>query len=107
MNRLAFIQVSDIHFQRHSGTTYDEDTAIRDGAIFDIQTYAKEELGNINGVMVCGDIAFSAEESQYQRANEFLNEILQTFSLEKSRVYSVPGNHDVNQAGIIQGTHLS
>lgn len=105
-NRLVFIQISDIHFQRHSGSTYDEDYSIREGAILDIQTYAKEALGNIDGVMVCGDIAFSAEESQYKRANEFLNEILQIFSLEKSRIFSVPGNHDVNQTGIKQSLYI-
>ena len=103
---LKFIQMSDIHFQKSSNDSFDEDVDIREGAVLDISTEAKRVLGTIDGVLVCGDIAYSAQPNEYDHAKEFLKGIVDIFDKEMSDIYCVPGNHDVNQSDIRRSMYI-
>jgi len=48
-------------------------------------------------VVVSGDIAFQGLAKEYERAQEFFNDLLDTLKLENDRLFIVPGNHDVNR----------
>lgn len=103
---ISFIHLSDIHFRKYSGDKYDIDQDLRNEIIRDISKNAKSCLENINGILVCGDIAFSGQECEYKKAQEFLREICNILSLSETAVYCVPGNHDVEQSVTYRGAVL-
>ena len=103
MNKVSFIQLSDIHLVKSSGNSSDIDKDLRDAIITDLKVNGKTALDNLKGVLVCGDIAFSGNETEYEKATDFLNEVTKTLDLKNSDVFCVPGNHDVNQASIQRG----
>lgn len=95
---LAFIHLSDIHFTKYSGDQYDIDQDLRDELLRDISVFFKRCIHRVDGVLICGDIAFSGQEPEYVAATSFLDRIFETVQLEKSRVFCVPGNHDVDRS---------
>jgi len=97
MGKVSFIHLSDIHFIKTSGNPADIDQDLRDAIITDIKMNAKYRLGKINGILVSGDIAYCGIKEEYKKAQNFLGQITDIFEIERSAVYCVPGNHDVNQ----------
>lgn len=97
MNPLTFIQLSDIHFTRHSGDSYDVDNDQRCAVIEDIKHRGSKVISQLDGILVCGDIAFSATEDEYGKAIDFLKEITGIFGISLDKVFCVAGNHDVDQ----------
>ena len=59
MGKISFIHLSDIHFRKTSGNSSDIDDDLRQAVLTDIQYNAKENLENIRGVLLSGDIAFA------------------------------------------------
>ncbi|KJR44334.1 Phosphoribosylamine--glycine ligase [Desulfosporosinus sp. I2] len=97
MTKISFIHLSDIHFVKTSGNPADIDQDLRNAILTDIEINAKTSLEKADGVLVSGDIAFSGNKKEYEKAKEFLEEITNIFRINKSSVYCVPGNHDVDQ----------
>lgn len=73
---LAFIHLSDIHFTKYSGDQYDIDQDLRDELLRDISVFFKRCIHRVDGVLICGDIAFSGQESEYVAATSFLQMII-------------------------------
>jgi len=105
LNELSFIHLSDIHFVKSSDDPSDIDKDLRDAIINDLEINGKENLKNVAGILVTGDIAFSGNRNEYEIAKEYLNRVCDVFHISPSDVYCVPGNHDVNQA-IVNGSDL-
>lgn len=98
MKRLTFIQLSDIHFRKNSGDPYDIDKPLQNAVIVDLLENAKNVFDMVDGVLVCGDIAFSGKPEEYEVALVFLDEVRNVFKIAPSKVYCVPGNHDVDHS---------
>ncbi|GHV78100.1 hypothetical protein AGMMS49942_29210 [Spirochaetia bacterium] len=98
-SKLCFLHLSDIHFKKYNQEYADVDDDLRHELLNDIRNHAIKELHNISGILVCGDIAHSGKANEYEQASSFLNKICEIFKLEESKVYCVPGNHDVDQEG--------
>lgn len=96
-NVLSFIHISDIHFVKSSGDPYDIDDELRQAMLYDLENCAKPLLNKTNGILVCGDLAFSGKPEEYNKANEFLENVLQIFGMKQNDIYCVAGNHDVDQ----------
>lgn len=94
---ISFVHLSDIHFRSFSGDRYDVDNDLRHELLLDVEHYAKNYLYNVQGVMICGDIAFSGKKTEYDVAFNFLGELCNKLKVAKENVYCVPGNHDVDQ----------
>lgn len=94
---LSFIHLSDIHFRTFSGDPFDIDEDLRSELIYDISHNLTKEISSIDGILVCGDIAFSGQAIEYKVAIEFLERICDLLKIEKSHIFCVPGNHDVDQ----------
>jgi predicted phosphodiesterase len=100
----SWLHLSDLHFG-HGDAQYKWDQrSVLTAVLDDIENALKNwpELPPINAVILTGDISFSGgsvSHSEYQEAGEFLNKLVELLGIEKSRVYMVPGNHDV-QRGI-------
>lgn len=102
---LSFIHMSDIHFNKNSGDGYDMDNELRQAVINDLIHNAKHNIDVVDGVLVCGDIAYSGQEKEYDIAKVFLSEVTEIYGLGLNDVFCVPGNHDVNQ-GVIKESQI-
>lgn len=103
--QLSFIHLSDIHFVKSSNDPSDIDKDLREAIITDLKINGRENLENVAGILVTGDIAFSGNRKEYEIAKEYLNRVCDVFNISPSDVYCVPGNHDVNQT-IVNGSDL-
>ncbi len=102
---LAFIHMSDIHFRSHSGDPYDIDKPLRKAMLNDLKNHALKYVKNVNGILVCGDLAYSGKEEEFQIANKFLKEVAEVSGCSLENVFCVAGNHDVDQS-VIKGSYI-
>ncbi len=56
------------------------------------------QIGRADGVLVTGDIAFSGHSAEYDKAQVWLDRLTQTIGCDSERVWTVPGNHDVDRS---------
>lgn len=56
------------------------------------------EAGTIDALCITGDVSDRAHPAEFMRANEVISKIVSFLNIEKSRVFYVPGNHDVSWA---------
>lgn len=96
-NVLSFIHISDIHFAKYSSDAYDIDNELREAMITDLANYVKNSF-KITGILVCGDIAYSGKKEEYDKALDFLHEVIDICELKDDDLFCVPGNHDVDQS---------
>ena len=94
---LSFLHLSDIHFDAASGTTLDINHDLRIQLQRDLQTELKPQVGTFSGVLVTGDIAYSGQTSEYERAQNWLDELCEMIGCKNHQVWVVPGNHDVER----------
>lgn len=55
------------------------------------------EHGPFCFVLVSGDVAFSGQPAEYERAAEFMSALSERLSIERRRFFFIPGNHDINR----------
>lgn len=89
--------LSDIHFlycEEHQ----DRYRLLKQALLVEMDSYAQSN--EIDALIICGDIAFSGQETQYNIAEKYFEEILKKFSsnAKKPLVFVVPGNHDVDRS---------
>lgn len=87
---IRFLQISDIHFTDKDGND-DEYRQMKSMFIEDIASL-RYSMGEINYILICGDIAFSGMDSEYKVAKNFIGTICEKAQCEN--VFLVPGNHD-------------
>lgn len=93
---LKILLLSDIHFlycEEHQ----DRYRLLKQALLNEMDSYGQNN--EIDALIICGDIAFSGQETQYNIAEKYFEEILKKFSsnAKKPLVYVVPGNHDVDR----------
>ena len=99
MTQYRFVHLSDIHFgqERYGDKPVHDDVRVellRDCA------QLRKLYGNANGVLVCGDVAFSGKVDQYKSAGEWLDKLTDAVGCLGTAVLVVPGNHDVDLSQI-------
>lgn len=97
MGKISFIHLSDIHFRKESNTVGDIDQDLRESIIYDIRHNVIDNLENIQGLLIGGDIAFTGNKREYEEAQRFIGELVSILNIKEYDVYCVPGNHDVNR----------
>ena len=70
---IRFLQISDIHFSNQAGC--DDDYAQMKIKFLEDIAKCHKEKGNIDYVLICGDIAYSGTEAQYKEARSFIDDI--------------------------------
>lgn len=97
----TFIHLSDIHFGQE-----------KDGGVVKINDDAKERLIDdatteiaklgvrASGIIVTGDIAYSAKRDEYAKAGEWLDRLAASVGCDRLDIQMVPGNHDIDRAAI-------
>lgn len=95
MPKLRFVHVSDIHFGQEIDGTLSIQDAVRDGLIRDCSKM-QAQLGNANGILVTGDVAYAGKKAEYDKAGEWLDKLCAAVKCELRGVHTIPGNHDVD-----------
>ena len=94
---LTWLHISDFHIK--TGDSYDRDKVL--GALVKSIAHYAENGRSPDLVFATGDIAFSGVEKEYTLAGKFFDDLLSVTKLDKSRLFIIPGNHDVDRnAGI-------
>lgn len=94
IDRLTWLHVSDFHF-KSSGDRFSQTVACQ-ALLNDVA--ARAESTSLSFVLVSGDIAYSGQPGEYALAAEFLSKLSACLSIDPSRFFFVPGNHDVDRA---------
>lgn len=95
---LVFVHVSDIHFHfKQNGNDLDRDADIAHELVLDAGRVTGE-LGRTDGVWVNGDIAYHGKADEYALAKEWLGRLCDSVRCERTAVWTVPGNHDVQRS---------
>ena len=98
--KLRFVHLSDIHFNnRNAQFGSDPDRELRNAVVRDIAE-RRQCLGDIDAILVSGDIAYSGQRSEYLDAAEWLDQICNSAGCGTEAVFLCPGNHDVDQTVI-------
>jgi predicted MPP superfamily phosphohydrolase len=98
---MLILQLADIHFHHPiCSTSMDPDKPFRTRLIQDARRRVKN-LGSIDGILVCGDIAYAGKPEEYVIALAWLYELADACGCEHEQIYVVPGNHDVDRDIII------
>lgn len=96
MPSLVFIHLSDIHFHSRSDSGLDLERVLRHELILDAKDLTKK-LDPVTGILVCGDIAYSGQDTEYDIAARALKELCAAVGCRDENVFPVPGNHDVDR----------
>ena len=97
-NGLLLLHLSDIHFQEPYclNLERDQDHPIRTAMLNDIRDMVRG-LGAIDAILVSGDIAYKGHSEEYRVASEWLASVANAADCPQTRIYTVPGNHDVDR----------
>jgi hypothetical protein len=99
MTGLTWLHLSDWHQEDND---FDR-TVVRDALRDDILTRKNisSDLEDIDFIVFSGDVAFSGQPAEYERAIEVLfDPILDACGLHHKRLFIVPGNHDMDRNSI-------
>ena len=94
---MLILHVSDIHFKDplcHG----EEDPELYFRS--ELVAHAGEQigdLGDVDAILITGDIAFHGIASEYDAATKWLETLAKAVGCDKRRIYVIPGNHDVNR----------
>ncbi len=94
----SWVHLSDIHVG-HGGAEHQWDQRLVLDAIRDDLASLKDRPV-IDAIFVTGDVAFSGagrSKDEYERAAAWLDEVAKAVGVDRSKIYIVPGNHDVNR----------
>jgi len=93
-----FVHLSDIHFgQEKDGSPIIVNADAKERLIDDAHTEVAMLGGKATGVIVTGDIAYSAQREQYQEAGAWLGRLTDAIGCDRIDVQMVPGNHDIDR----------
>lgn len=101
----VFIHLSDIHFgQEKYGGEVVTQTDARERLIDDAARVMKDVGKDLAGIIVTGDIAYSAKPNQYFEAGKWLDRLAKRLGGAIYEIQMVPGNHDIDRGEISGAT---
>src|SRR5262249_12572267 len=98
---MLIVHLSDVHFHYPacvSGT--DPNRPFRTRLVQDARDRA-DKLGSIDAIIVGGDIAYAGNPEEYAEALKWLYELADACRCKRTRIYMIPGNHDIDRQMII------
>ncbi|WP_288584671.1 metallophosphoesterase [uncultured Methylobacterium sp.] len=98
---MRILLISDIHFEspkcldRHS----DPDWYYRNQLVNELGCRVAD-FGAFDAILIGGDIAFKGAADEYVEALRWIDELLASCGCERSQVFVIPGNHDIDRSRI-------
>jgi predicted phosphodiesterase len=107
--KLCWLHLSDIHFLP---TTEWRDATVRDNLLDYVKKQLQDQQLQVDLIFCTGDIAFGALKDrplsgQYAMAREFFDRVLTLCGCDKTRLFVVPGNHDIDRGRIFEAVQTS
>jgi UDP-2,3-diacylglucosamine pyrophosphatase LpxH len=93
---LCWMHLSDLHIRTHD---WEQDIVLR-SLLRDLPGLLAQTNRRPGLLFVTGDVANSGERPQYEAAERFFSQLCATLNIAQSRVFAVPGNHDVERKSI-------
>lgn len=100
MAGLTWLHLSDWH---QKGMEFDR-KVVRDALLEDIKKRRDihTDLEKLDFLVFSGDLAFSGKKEEYKAAKKYLlDPLLDASGLDKSRIFIVPGNHDLDRDSFV------
>lgn len=91
---VTWLHISDFHIR--GGDPYDRDVVLK-ALVRSVRDYRETKGRKPDLIFATGDIAYSGKAAEYLPATEFFDAILDAAKLEKTHLFVVPGNHDVDR----------
>ena len=96
---LRLLHLSDIHFSARGGAAdINVEDSVRQRMLADIRD-VHGDLGDVDAVLIVGDIADWGKENEYAIAADFLDRVCDIVGCDRDQVVCVPGNHDIDRGG--------
>jgi len=105
MATITWLHLSDLHFRPDERRRWDESIVLR-ALLSDVKERIASDGLRPDFIVVSGDVAFSGQPEEYALARQFFDDLLKVAGLPKTRLFIVPGNHDVSRKAISQGTRV-
>ena len=93
MRPVNWLHISDIHLR--AGSKWAQDVVLK--AMCEKISRLQSEGNVADFVLVTGDIAFSGKSEEYRLAEEFFEDFQAASGVHQSRIYCIPGNHDIDR----------
>jgi predicted phosphodiesterase len=95
MNMLRFVHLSDIHFgqNRNGSVVFHADVRAE---LLNHCRVMRNKLGNAQGVLITGDIAYAGKREQYEESSTWLAQLTNAVGCKRTDVRVIPGNHDID-----------
>ncbi len=90
-----WIHLPDFHFA-DAPDPYERNTVL-EPLLAEITRRRQEEGFEPDALFVTGDVAYSGKPAEYLAATSFFDDLLEATGLDKSRLFVVPGNHDLDK----------
>ena len=99
--------ISDIHFRKADLATkvYTADDDLRREMQHALGEIA-DELGAMHGILITGDIAFAAQQEEYENAHTWIRAVCRRTGCPEESVRAITGNHDVLRGALTESTLL-
>lgn len=91
---LTWLHISDLHFEP---TGNFDRTSVLEGMHKLVESYGRDGTFKPDLVFVTGDVANRGADKEYDEAGKFFDKLLHKLSLERERLFVVPGNHDIDR----------
>ncbi len=98
---LRLLHLSDIHFLGSTDTAIARNADLRNEIESDLGELTAE-LGPVDAILISGDLAYSGFTDQYKEVEVWLHQICELTRCRKSAIFTVPGNHDVEQPRLFE-----
>ena len=98
-DKLILLHLSDIHFNKGSGTTFDLDTDLRNELEKDAKSIS-DRLSGVHAILITGDIAFAGLSEEYEKAAAWLKKLCTKVGCSFEAIWSTPGNHDIDRSTV-------
>jgi len=102
VGNITWLHLSDFHFRASKLDSWNADIVLK-SLLVDIEQCIKDENMSLDMVLITGDIAFSGSVKDYVLAENFLDNLLKITKLPKSKLFIVPGNHDIDRDKVTDG----
>lgn len=98
---ITWLHLSDLHFQTKKQSSGDRNI-ILNALLDDVRTLKESNDLAPDLILVSGDIAYHGLTEEYDLAKDFFDALLEVTGLSKERLFTVPGNHDLDHPLISQ-----
>lgn len=101
MSKVFLLHISDLHLKPPlPDGLQDREADIRSEVLREVAKWRKEHSadGRVIGILVTGDIAAQGKADEFETAKNWFKEVTDTAGCDVSKVYTVPGNHDVDRS---------